>query len=102
MTITKLWIGAFDGLNYRIARYDNGDLIVSDDKATTVINQKTTLHTWYNETPNGPHWTALLETKLDPETPSRPMLLQAWDIGHRYDTDPRRAESINLLYQNTN
>lgn len=89
-----------DDLTTRIALYDNGDCLVVDERAATLINPDLTTTTWWKETPHSAHWTALENTKLEPIVPSKPMLLQCFDIGHRFETDPRRKEALNLLIQN--
>lgn len=97
MKISKLWQGTMDDLTFKIALFENGDCLVKDDRATTIIHKDLTTKSWWNEEPNGAHHTALTKTSLEPIAPSRPMLLQAWDIGHRFDTDSRRAEALKLL-----
>lgn len=86
-----------DGLTFKIALFTNGDCMISDDRATTIINKDLSTKTWWDEAPSGAHYTALTKTSLEPLAPNRPMLLQAWDIGHRFDTDNRRAEALALL-----
>lgn len=101
MKITKYFKGEFDGMNYQIALFSNGDCIVCDECAVTTLKPDlSTLAWWWKETPDGPHWAKLQQVKLKPVVPSRDILLQAWDIGHRFETDLRRAEAIKLLYSN--
>ena len=101
MKIKKYWKGDFDGSKYQIALFDNGDCIVCDDAVVTILKPDlSTLATWYKETPDGPHWTKLQQVKLEPINPSRELMLQAWDIGHRFEHDQRRTEAIQLLYSN--
>ena len=88
-----------DGLTFKIALFANGDCLISDDRATTLINQDLSTKTWWDEEPSGEPYTALIKTSVEPLAPSRPMLLQAWDIGHRFDTDNRRAEALKLLIE---
>jgi hypothetical protein len=97
MKITKLWQGTMDDLTFKIALFQNGDCFVIDEGAATIIYNDLTTKTWWRETPSGAHYTALTKTNLQPIAPNRPMLLQAWDIGHRFETDNRRAEAITLL-----
>lgn len=99
MKITKYWKGEFDGNKFQIALFNNGDCIVCDDAAVTILKPDlSTLATWYKETPDGPHWAKLQQVKLEPISPKRELLLQAWDTGHRFEADQRRTEAIQLLY----
>jgi hypothetical protein len=99
MKVIKLWQrDTSDAGLCSVAVFDNSTVLVADSSATTIINKDgTTLKGWWKEEPDGREWKAFKAAKVDPQEASRVMALWAWDIGHRFDTDPRRQDAINLL-----